>query len=45
MNIPNDVTAYEVINFVSGPLGASAYYKMWVMPFNSQKALTSLVGD
>ncbi|OUU01292.1 MAG: hypothetical protein CBB92_03340 [Flammeovirgaceae bacterium TMED32] len=45
LNIPTDVTAYEVTNFVSGPFGKPAYYKMWVMPFDSQKALNSLMGD
>ena len=40
LNIPADMTA-----FVSGPFGEPAYYKMWVMPFDSQKALNSLVGD
>ncbi|MDA7855257.1 EthD family reductase [Cyclobacteriaceae bacterium] len=41
LNIPADMTAYEVTDFVSGPFGEPAYYKMWVMPFDSQEALNA----
>lgn len=36
LNMPADMTA-----FVSGPFGEPAYYKMWVMPFDSQEALNA----